>query len=136
MKKARLSVYLDKAALDGLANYAARRNISLSLTAESAIAAFVDTAEQNEATIRRLGRLERTLQRIERDHQISMEALMLFVWSWFAAHPHLPDPDPAIKALTTARYDNFMEMLGQRLAYGEDSKRTSLTSAVDSAEGL
>ena len=53
MKKARLSVYLDPATMRSLADYAARRDQSLSLIAEAAIASFLspDAAERQEAVV-------------------------------------------------------------------------------------
>ncbi len=117
MKKARLSVYLDKPLLDELTLFAARRNQSLSLVAEAAILAFVGPGQSTESLLRRFNRLDRQLQKLERDSHITSEALMVFVWFWFAANPPLPETSRAAAlASATERYDGFMETLGQRLA--------------------
>lgn len=42
MRQARFSVYLEPAIMDALAEYADRRDRSLSLVAKAAIASFVD----------------------------------------------------------------------------------------------
>lgn len=117
MKKARLSVYLDKPVLDALTAFAARRQQSLSLVAEAAISSFVSPEQSTESLIRRLGRLERHLQKMERNSLITSEALMVYVWQWLLVTPALPDHgDGAVRASATERYDTFMETLGQRLA--------------------
>src|SRR6516165_5381707 len=80
--KERLSVYLDPQVMRSLIDYADRRGKSKSLIAEAAIASFLspDAAERQEATFaRRLDRLFRQMERLERDVGISVEALALFV---------------------------------------------------------
>jgi len=117
MKKSRLSVYLDKPILDALAAYAARRDQSLSLVAEAAIMAFVSPEQNVDSLLRRFNRLDKQIQRLERDSHISSEALFVFIWVWFTANPPLPEPsEAAARAVATERYDAFMETLGQRLA--------------------
>lgn len=117
MKKARLSVYLDAPVMAALGDFAARRRQSLSLVAEAAISSFVSPEQSTEALIRRLGKLERHLQKMERNSLITSEALMVYVWYWLLATPPLPEhSDGAVRASATERYDTFMETLGQRLA--------------------
>ncbi len=63
-KKQRLSVYVEPAILRSLAEYAARRDHSLSLVAEAAIASFLspDAAERQEAaTTKRLDQIDRRM---------------------------------------------------------------------------
>lgn len=70
-----------------------------------------------EPLIRRLGKLERRLQKMERNSLITSEALMVYVWYWLVATPALPEhSQDAVRASATERYDMFMETLGQRLA--------------------
>ncbi|MCG0999192.1 hypothetical protein LG413_13815, partial [Acetobacter persici] len=79
-KKARLSVYLEPKLLDALTAHATRRDLSLSLVAEAAIASFLspDADERREAAMsRRLDRLDRQVARMERDLGISLETLAL-----------------------------------------------------------
>ena len=74
MRKARLSVYLDPGIMDALTEYAERRDRSLSLVAEAAIASFVtpDASERLEAALSaRLDRLNRSQDRLERDQTIA-----------------------------------------------------------------
>ncbi len=121
-KKSRLSVYLEPSVMRRLADYADRRKQSRSLIAEAAIASFLspDDDERREAAIaKRLDRIDRQMQRLERDATIINEAFALFVRSWLNATPPLPEAaQAATRAQTGARYDNFIEALGRRLANG------------------
>ena len=92
--KERLSVYLDPPVMRSLIDYADRQGKSKSLIAEAAIASFLspDAAERQEATFaRRLDRLVRQMERLERDVGIAVESLALFVRFWLTATPALPE---------------------------------------------
>ena len=121
-KKKRLSVYLDPDVMKNLADYAARRDHSLSLIAEAAIASFLspDAAERQEAaTTRRLDQLDRRITRMERDLGIAVETLAVFVRFWLTTNPPLPEPaQAAARAKAGERYDAFVTALGRRLAKG------------------
>ena len=117
MKKIRMTVYLEPKVHDDLRAYAGARRQPLSIMAEAAVAAFVDPEQKEIATLRRLGKIERLLDRLTRDSNISIEAFMVYIWLWLAANPPLPDTAAATaRAAATQRYDEFMETLGQRLA--------------------
>ncbi len=121
-KKQRLSVYAEPAILKSLAEYAARRDHSLSLVAEAAIASFLspDAAERQEAaTTKRLDQIDRRMTRMERDLGISIEMLAVFVRFWLTTNPPLPEPSQAAaRAQAGERYDAFVAALGRRLAKG------------------
>jgi hypothetical protein len=120
--KERLSVYLDPPVMRSLIDYADRRGKSKSLIAEAAIASFLspDAAERQEATLaRRLDRLVRQTERLERDVGIAVETLALFVRFWLTATPALPEQaQAAARAKGSERYHGFIEALGRRLAKG------------------
>ena len=121
-KKAQISVYLDQDVMKTLASYAARREQSLSLIAEAAIASFLspDADERREAAIaKRLDQLDRRTARLERDVGIGVETLALFIRFWLTTTPPLPEPAAqAARAQAGARYDNFLAALGRRLNQG------------------
>lgn len=121
-KKKRLSVYLDPDLMLLLADYADRRGRSRSLVAEAAIASFLtpDADERQEAAmIRRLDRIDRSIQRLERDIGIANEAFAIFMRSWLTTTPALPEAaQAAAQAQGGQRYDRFLEALGRRLAGG------------------
>ncbi|MGX5843651.1 CopG family transcriptional regulator [Mesorhizobium sp. ArgA1] len=122
MKKKRLSAYLDPNVMNALADYAAKRDVSLSLIAEAAIASFLspDADERKEAAItRRLDQIDRKVQRVERDVGIAIETLALFVRFWLTSTPALPESaQPEARAKGIQRYDNFVDALGRRLSKG------------------
>jgi predicted transcriptional regulator len=121
-KKAQMSVYLDPEVMKTLSAYAARREQSMSLIAEAAIASFLspDADERREAAIaKRLDQIDRRIARLERDMGISVETLALFVRFWLTTSPPLPEPAAkAARAQAGARYDNFVAALGRRLSQG------------------
>jgi len=118
-----LSVYLDDDVHAALQAFAAKRGKSLSIVAAAAIASFLspDTVERQEAVFaRRLDRLGRQYERIERDLGISVEMLALFVRFWLAATPAVPETaQAAARAKGRERYEGFVEALGRRLAGGK-----------------
>src|SRR5215813_8194807 len=120
--KERLSVYLDPHVMRSLIDYADRRGKSKSLVAEAAIASFLspDAPERQEATlVRRLDRLVRQMERLERDVGIAFETVALFVRFWLTATPALPEQaQAAARAKGAERYHAFVEALGRRLAKG------------------
>jgi predicted transcriptional regulator len=121
-KKKRLSAYLDPDVMNALADYAARRDVSLSLIAEAAIASFLspDAEDRKQAAIaRRLDQLDRRVQRVERDVGIAIETLALFVRFWLSSTPALPESAQAeARAKGLQRYDRFVDALGRRLSKG------------------
>ncbi|MEE4452079.1 CopG family ribbon-helix-helix protein [Novosphingobium resinovorum] len=120
--KTPLSVYLDPDIMRALAAYADRRGKSRSLIAEAAIASFLspDADEQREAAIaKRLDRLDRRNNRLERDVGIGVEMIALFVRFWLSNTPPPPEVErAAMRRQGGDRYDAFIEALGRRLAKG------------------
>lgn len=98
MKKIRMTVYLEPKTYDQLRAYAGSRRQPLSVMAEAAVAAFVDPEQKEAGTTRRLGRIERQLERLARDTNISVEAFMVYVWLWLGANPPFPSRSPPPRA--------------------------------------
>jgi predicted transcriptional regulator len=105
-----------------LADYAARKRVPQALIVEAALASYLspDAADRLEAALaRRLDRMVRDMERIERHVTISNEALAVFVRFWLTSTP--PLPDTALAAAQTKgreRYEGYIEALGRRLARG------------------
>jgi hypothetical protein len=121
--KARMNVYFEPGLLQKVEDLAARKNLTKSLIIEAAVASFLspDSDDRREAAFtRRLDRLSRQVERLERDLAISAEALALFVRFWLTVTPPLPDgAQPAAKAKGAERYREFIDTLGRRLAKGQ-----------------
>lgn len=121
-RKKRLSIYLDPALSDRLADHAGRHAQSRSMIAEAAIASLLspDADERREAAIvKRLDRIDRNIQRLERDIGIANEAFAIFIRSWLTSTASLSESaQAAARAKGGERYDKFLEVLGRRLAKG------------------
>ncbi len=108
-RKKRLSVYLGAELMRLLADFADRREQSRSLIAEAA---------------KRLDRIDRNIQRLERDIGIANEAFAIFMRSWLTSTATMPE---AVQAASQAkggeRYDRFLEALGRRLAKGPNLRQ-------------
>jgi predicted transcriptional regulator len=106
-----------------LADYAGRKGVPQALVVETALSSYLspDGSERMEAALgRRLDRLTRQVERLERHSTISNEALALFVRFWLTSTPPLPDAArPAAQAKGRERYEGFVEALGRRLAKGQ-----------------
>jgi hypothetical protein len=106
-----------------LADYAYRKRVPQALVVETALSSHLspDSSERMEAALgRRLDRLTRQVERLERHSTISNEALALFLRFWLTVTPPLPDTaQPAAQAKGRERYEGFVEALGRRLAKGQ-----------------
>jgi predicted transcriptional regulator len=105
-----------------LADYASPKRVPQAHIVETALASFLspDASERLEGALgRRLDRLVRQVERLERNVTISNEALALFVRFWLTATPPLPDAaQPAAQAKGRERYEGYVDALGRRLAKG------------------
>jgi len=141
--KMRLNCYFSADLYDGLDALAHRKGLHKSSVVEAAVASFLspDAADQREAAFtRRLDRLSRQVERLERDLGISVEALALFIRFWLSVSPQIPDgAKDAARAKGAERYAGFVETLGRRLQKGqtllreisEDIPATSSAEAGD-----
>jgi hypothetical protein len=105
-----------------LADYAVLKGVPQAVVVEAALASHLspDGADRLEAALaRRLDRMTRQIERIERHGRITSEALALFVRFWLTSTPPLPDTaQAAAQAKGKERYDGFVEALGRRVAKG------------------
>ncbi len=128
--KDRLNLYFDPATSRALDDLAARKKLSKSAIVEAAVASFLspDGADRREAALtRRLDRLTRQVERLERDQTITLEALGLFIRAWLTATPPLADSaQAAAQAKGRERYESFVETLGRRIQQGRSLAREVL----------
>jgi len=127
MHKHKVTAYLDADVARDLAALAARRRLPATRIVEAAVTSFLspDSADQTEAALtRRLDRLTRTMERLERDQQITGEALAVFIRVWLTTTPPMPDDlREAAQAKGRERYVSFVETLARRLAKGTTLSR-------------
>jgi hypothetical protein len=119
----RMNVYFPPELLRQIADLADRKGLSRSAIVEAAVASFLspDGADRREAAFgRRLDRLSRQVQRLERNVGISIETLALFIRFWLTITPPLPnDAQAAAQLKGRQRYEGFVEALGRRLQKGQ-----------------
>lgn len=102
---------------------ARRLKIGKSELARMALSSWLspDGPEQLEAAlVKRLDRIGRAVERLERDLLIANEAQALFVRAWLSATPAAPEGEArlAMEAKGRERYAGFLDALGRRLASG------------------
>lgn len=106
-----------------LADYAIRKRASQAEIVEAALVSFLspDGSERMEAAFsRRIDRVLRQLEQLDRSVEVGNEALALFVRFWLTANPPLPDAAvAAAQAKGKERYDRFIQALSRRLDAGE-----------------
>ena len=109
-----------------LADYAARKRVSQAELVEAALVSFMspDGSERMEAAFsRRIDRVIRELERLDRHVESGNEALALFIRFWLTANPPLPDAAvAAAQAKGKERYDSFVQALARRMDTGERLK--------------
>jgi hypothetical protein len=123
----RMNVYFPPELLKQISELADRKKLSRSAIVEAAVASFLspDGADRREAAFtRRLDRLSRQMQRLERDVGLTAETLALFIRFWLTITPPLPnDAQAAAQIKGRERFEGFVEALGRRLQKGQSFLR-------------
>lgn len=123
----RMNVYFPAELLKQISDLADRKNLSRSAIVEAAVTSFLspDGADRREAAFaRRLDRLSRQVQRLERDVGLTAETLALFVRFWLTITPPLPNEAQAAAQIKgRERFEGFVETLGRRLQKGQSFLR-------------
>lgn len=123
----RMNVYFPPELLKQISDLADRKNLSRSAIVEAAVVSFLspDGVDRREAAFaRRLDRLSRQVQRLERDVGLTAETLALFVRFWLTITPSLPNEAQAAAQIKgRERFEGFVETLGRRLQKGQSFLR-------------
>ncbi|AWC25195.1 hypothetical protein CO731_04689 [Aminobacter sp. MSH1] len=123
----RLNLTLPVEMISRINELSERKKIPRSAIVEAAVASFLspDAADRREAAFtRRMDRLSRQAQRIERDLGVTAETLALFVRFWLTITPPLPgDAQATAQIKGRERFDGFVETLGKRLQKGQSFLR-------------
>jgi predicted transcriptional regulator len=113
--------------------FAARTGRPKSEIIRAAVASFLsaDGPDRLEAALsRRLDRIVRQMERLERDLAIGTEAQALFVRAWLTTTPAVPETGrAAAEAKGRERYAGFVQALGRRLAAGRSLAKEALEDA-------
>src|ERR1700681_4731210 len=92
--KVRMTVHFERATLKAVDELAARKRLTKSTIIEAAVVSHLSPVGPHlleDALTRRLDRISRQVERLERDVAISTEAFALFVRFWLTVTPPLPE---------------------------------------------
>jgi hypothetical protein len=119
--KSRHQLFLDADLSEKLEALAAKPGASKSAILADAVAAWLNRRGAHELDDRfglRLNRITAQLNRIERDSQVLLESLALFVRYQLTVTAPLPDPDQAARAVGRDRFQAFVDQVGRQIADG------------------
>lgn len=122
MSRTRLNIFIEPEHAKHLADFAAHRGASKSSVIAAALASFLspDALDQREAAIaKRLDRLSRQFDRLERDQAILIETVALYVRHYLTLALPVPEQQQeALRAQGRARYTQFIEQLARHIQRG------------------
>ena len=122
MSRTRLNLFIEPEHAKRLDELATMKGLSKSSIIAAALASFLspDSGDQREAAIaRRLDRLSRQLVKLERDQNILIETLALYVRYFLTVSTPVPEAhQEAARAQGRARFEQFIEQLGRHLLRG------------------
>jgi hypothetical protein len=127
VSRARLNIFIEPEHAKRLEDLAARRGVSKSSVIAAALASFLspDGGDRREAAMaKRLDRLSRQFDRLERDQAILIETLALFVRYFLTVSLPVPEGhQDAARAQGRARYAQFIEQLARHIQRGRSLVR-------------
>jgi len=121
MKRTRIrhQLFLDPDLSARLEALAAKPGVSKSTILADAVTAWLNRRGSQELDERfglRLHRISDQLDRIERDGQVLLESLALFVRYQLTVSAPLPEPDKAARAVGQERFQKFIDQVGRQIA--------------------
>ena len=122
MSRTRLNLFIEHEHAQRLEALATTKGLSKSAIIAAALAAFLapESGDQREAIIaKRLDRLSRQFDKLERDQNILIETLALYVRYYLTVSIPVPEAQQAAaRAQGRARFAQFVEQLGRHLLRG------------------
>lgn len=147
MSRARLNLFIEPEHACRLGELATMKGISKSSIVAAALTSWLspDSGDQREAAIaKRLDRLSRQFEKLERDQTILIETLALYVRYFLTVSTPIPEAhQEAVRAQGKARYAQFIERLGRHLMRGHslvkevyEEIQPNPEAFMDGAEGV
>ncbi len=122
MSRARLNLFIQPEHAKRLNDLAIKKGVSKSSIIAAALASWLspDAGDQREAAIaKRLDRLSRQFERLERDQNILIETMALYVRYYLTVSTPVPEAhQDAARAQGKLRFAQFVEQLGRHLQRG------------------
>ena len=127
MSRTRLNIFIEPEHAKRLDQLAMHKGVSKSAVIAAALASFLspDGADQREAALaKRLDRLSRQFERLERDQNVLIETVALYVRYFLTVSIPVPEgQQEAARAQGRARYVQFIEQLARHLQRGRSLVR-------------
>jgi predicted transcriptional regulator len=127
MTRARLNIFIEPEHAKRLDQVAAHKGVSKSALIAAALASFLspDGEDQREAAIaKRLDRLSRQFDRLERDQNVLIETVALYIRYFLTVSIPVPEgQQEAARAQGRARYVQFIEQLVRHIQRGRSLVR-------------
>ncbi|MBB3014203.1 CopG family transcriptional regulator [Cupriavidus alkaliphilus] len=127
MSQYRLNLFIAPEHARCLDDLATKKGVSKSSIVAAALASWLspDAGDQREAAIaKRLDRLSRQFERLERDQSILIETLALYVRYYLTVSTPVPEEhQQAARAQGKARFEQFVEQLARHLLRGRSLVR-------------
>ncbi|KHK52072.1 CopG family transcriptional regulator [Ralstonia sp. A12] len=127
MSRYRLNLFITPEHAKRLDELATKKDVSKSSIVAAALASWLspDGGDQREAaTAKRLDRLSRQFEKLERDQNILIETLALYVRYYLTVSTPVPEAhQEAARAQGRARFEQFVEQLGRHLLRGRSLVR-------------
>lgn len=140
MSQYRLNLFIQPEHARRLDELATKKGVSKSSIVAAALASWLspESGDHREAFIaKRLDRLSRQFERLERDQTIEIETLALFVRYFLTVSTPVPEAhQEAAKAQGKARFEQFVEQLGRHLLRGRSLVRDVVEELHPSGPGV
>lgn len=133
VEKVRHQLFLPRPLSDRLEALAAKPGTSKSAILADALTVWLNrrgTSELDDRFGLRLDRMSRALARIERDDDVILETLALFIRFELSIQVPLAENDAAGRALGAKRFETFVTQVGRQVAMG---RRTLGVAETDEA---
>jgi hypothetical protein len=123
----RLNLFIERDHARRLDELSAKKGVSKSSIVAAALASWLspDAADKREAAMgKRLDRLSRQFEKLERDQNILIETVALYVRYYLTVSTPLPEShQDAAKAQGRACFEQFIEQLGRHILRGRSLVR-------------
>ena len=140
MSQYRLNLFIPPEHARRLEEVAAKKGVSKSSIVAAALSSWLspDSGDQREAAIaKRLDRLSRQFERLERDQNIEIETLALFIRYYLTVSTPVPEGhQDAARAQGKARFEQFVEQLSRHLLRGRGLVRNVIEELHPQEQGL
>ncbi|AFN78227.1 hypothetical protein PSJM300_10815 [Stutzerimonas stutzeri DSM 10701] len=122
MSRARLNLFIEPEHARRLNELAIKKGVSKSSIVAAALAAWLSPAsgaQRDTAMAKRLDRLSRQFERLERDQNILIETVALYIRYYLTVSTPVPEAhQEAARAQGRLRFSQFIEQLGRRVQKG------------------